>query len=339
MTEHTGVDYRGLRGLEVLAIFRGDRLKVVAEFEQRLKVEVGRSVGALKRGDERLDSRLRCAEGEGREAGINDVHTRFNGLQDGHRGHAAGVVGVKLERNVDDFFESREEIEGVVGGEESGHVLYADAVGFEVEKLPRLVDVVVEVVDGAAEDALLGDGVADRQLEVRAGVLDGGGGPFEVHTVVEGVEDSEYVYAGLGRPADEGIDHVVRVRTIPDQCLAAKEHLQGRIGNELLEGAKALPGVFAQESRRRVEGRASPDLHGVETDGVHPLGDGHHVFGAQAGCHQALMGVSERGVGDLDGSGGGHELRAVAVLTEGSGRAFKTTCCVSTDSSDGDWSL
>ena len=107
----------------------------------------------------------------------------------------------------------------------------------------------------------------------------------------------------------EGVHHVVGVGTVPDQRLAAKQHLQGCVGYELLEGAETLPGVFAEESRRRVEGRAAPDLHGVEADGVHSLGDGHHVLGAESGRHQALMGVTERGVGDLDGSGGGHEVK------------------------------
>ena len=178
----------------------------------------------------------------------------------------------------------------------------------EVEQLLRLFDVVIEVVDRPAEDALLSDGVADGQLQVRAGVLDCGGGPFEVHGVVQGIEDAEDVYARLRGTMHEGVDHVVRVRSVADQRLPAEEHLQGRVGNEFLEGAETLPGVLAEEARGGVEGRAAPDLHGVEADGVHPLGDGHHVFSAETGRHQALMSVTERGVGDLDGSGGGHMM-------------------------------
>ena len=162
MTEDAGVDDGGLGGLQVLLVLGRNGLEVVAKIKERLEVETRVSVGVLEGGDERLDCGLCRAQGQRRETGVDDVHTGFDCLEDGHRGHAARVVRVQLERYVDDFFQCRKEVEGVVGGEETRHVLYADAVGIEVEEFLRLVDVVVEVVDRTAEDALFGDGVADR---------------------------------------------------------------------------------------------------------------------------------------------------------------------------------
>ena len=273
---------------------------MVARLQELFQVEPGVPLAPCQGHDHGLYGGLGCPQGQGGQARVDHVHAGLDGLQAGHGGHAAGVVGVKLHGHVQGVLQRSDEGVGVVGREDPGHVLDADAVGVQVPEYSCPIQEVVEVVYGAAEAALAGDGVADGHLEMLARALDGGGGPGEVALVVQGVEDAEDVDARLGGVLDEGVDEVVGVVAVTDEGLAAQQHLQGRVGHEGLEGAEALPGVLGQEPGRRVEGRAAPDLHGVEAYGVHRLRDGGHVLHAEPSRHQALMGVPEGGVGYLD---------------------------------------
>ncbi len=51
-------------------------------------------VGLLHRDDQRLDGRLRGPEGKGRQAGVQHVHARLDGLEVAHGTGPRGVVGV-----------------------------------------------------------------------------------------------------------------------------------------------------------------------------------------------------------------------------------------------------
>ncbi len=145
------------------------------------------------------------------------------------------------------------------------------------------------------------DGVADGALGVAARLLDGLDRGLEVPEVVECVEDAEDVHAVLDGELAELLDDIVRVVAVADDVLAAEEHLEGRLLEALLELAKALPGVFAEEAEGGIEGRAAPDLDAVEAGVVHLRRDGEHVFGAHAGGEQALVAVAHGGVGDFYG--------------------------------------
>ena len=126
---------------------------------------------------------------------------------------------------------------------------------------------------------------------------------FEVHRVVEGVEDAEDVYARLRRSSDERVDDVVGVWTVSDEGLPPEQHLEGGIWNEALECAQAFPRVLSKKSSGGIERRAAPNFHGVEAHCVHALRDREHVVGPQAGRHEALMSVTEGSIGDLEWAG------------------------------------
>ena len=209
-------------------------------------------------------------------------------------------MGVELQRHVDRLLQRPEQLVGVVGREQAGHVLDAQAVGAEADQRPRTPDVVVEIVDRPAELALLGDRVAYRRLQVLARPLDRPRGRRDVALVVQGVEDPEHVNARVGGTLHERLDHVVGVVAVADERLAAKEHRQRRVGNQTLERAQPLPRVLGEKARGRVESGAAPNLHGVKADGAHVGRDRLHVLDAEAGRDQALVAVAEGGIGDLD---------------------------------------
>jgi len=138
-------------------------------------------------------------------------------------------------------------------------------------------------------------------------------GPLQIADVIEGVEDAEDIDAVKCRALDKLLQHVVGVVAIPDQVLAAQQHLQFRLRHRRAEGAQTFPRIFFEEPEAGIEGRAAPDLQRPESHGVQLLGDGQHVLGAHPGREQALMPVAQRDLGHqqlLPRRRGHAELRA-----------------------------
>ena len=300
MAEHLGVYHGGARTLHVLAVGGKHGLEPIPHVEEPVQVEAWVAVRAGQGDSQRLYGRLGCPERERGQAGVDNVQARLDGLQDGHGSHSAGIVRVQLERYVDRFLKSRNQRVGIVGGHQAGHVLDAYAVRAHLLEAKGLLDVVVEAVDRAAQPALFGDRVADRQLELLPALPYRFYRRLQVAFVVEGVEYAEYVDPDLRRLPHECSDNVVGVVPIANEGLAPQQHHQGCVGHEPLEAAEAVPRVFPQEPGGGVEGRPAPDLHGMEADGVHARRQRLHVRGPETRGHQALMGVPERGVGYLD---------------------------------------
>ena len=220
------------------------------------------------------------------------------------------------------LFQRRHQGVGVVRGHDAGHVLDADGVRAQGLQLAGLVQVVFQVVHLAAH-ARLGQGVADRALEVLLVLPDHLHHGQEVAEVVQGVEHPEDVHAVVAGPLHEGLDHVVGVVAVAHQVLPPQQHGQGGAGDAGAQEAQALPGIFVQEAVAGVEGRPAPDLHGVEAHLVHGRGHGQQVLGAPARGEQRLVPVAQgqvlhlHRVGRLGPAGivthGGHLHRAVTV--------------------------
>src|SRR5699024_9845751 len=106
---------------------------------------------------------------------------------------------------------------------------------------------------------------------------------------VEGVEDAEDVYAGLGALLYEGVDEVVRVAGVADEVAPAHEHLEGDVRYLLAQHDEALPGGLVEEAVGGVEGGAAPHFEGeaVGEEIRRTLGALDHVAGAHAGGEQA----------------------------------------------------
>src|SRR5665648_237883 len=163
--QHPGVDLGHLGGVQQVPVLHRHLLQVVADLDQARQVHVGFPVSLLHRHDERLNGRLRGPQRKGRQAGVQHVHARLDGLQVAHGARARGVVGVELHRDLDGLLHPLDDGVGVIGGAHPGHVLQNHRVGPHVLALLGKVDVVVQVEDGPAH-APLGQRVAHRRLEV-----------------------------------------------------------------------------------------------------------------------------------------------------------------------------
>ena len=126
------------------------------------------------------------------------------------------------------------------------------------------------------------------------GVLHGLHRGLEVGQVIERIKDPENIHAVLGRMFHKRLHDIVRIVGVTHRVGAAEEHLKTDVRHGLAQLAQALPRILAQETHRRVEGRATPHLEAEQArrtarDGV---GGVEHVLGAHACGKQALVRVA-----------------------------------------------
>ena len=264
------------------------------------QVQAGVSFGALEGHDQGFNGRLRRPHGIGGKTGVGYVQAGLCRLEKGHGGHAAGVVGMQLDGDADGLFDGLHQVKGVVGGKQSGHVLDAEGIGSHLLQDLGLLDEVVQVEDRPAH-VRFRNRVADTGLEVLPFVLDGLHGRLKVALVVDGVKDPENVYPLIGGMVDKGRYHVVRVVPVSHQVLPAQEHLEWRVWHQPLQDAHPFPRVFAQEAGGYVKRGASPYLSRPEPRLVYVCSNRLHLRGAHSSGRQALMGVTQSGVRDLQG--------------------------------------
>ena len=165
----------------------------------------------------------------------------------------------------------------------------------QVLELLRVREVAVERVDRT-------HGIADRTLEVGAGVLHGACSGLDVPDVVERIEHTEDIDTVAVRRLHEPVDDLVGVVPVADKVLAAQKHLQRRAGTVLLDDAQTVPRVLVEEAQRRVERRPTPDLERPVADRVHLRQDRQHVAEFHTRRPERLMGVAKRGIRDPDRS-------------------------------------
>ena len=199
-------------------------LKLVAKIEEHIQVNARVAIRAAQCDCDWFNRRLRRPESERREAYVQNVQARLHRFERGHGGHATGVVRVELEGQVYLGLYGGHELVGVIGSEQTAHVLDADAVGAHVAEAARFGQIVFQVVNASAHPTTFADGVADGKLEMFSGVLYRRGRSFQVGFVVEGVEHAEDVNAVLGGAFDELIHNVVGVVAVSDEGLPAQQH-------------------------------------------------------------------------------------------------------------------
>jgi hypothetical protein len=219
-------------------------------------------------------------------------------------------VAVQVDGHFEGCLEGLDQLVGIVGGDQAGHVLDADAVGAHGFELLGLVDKIVQVVDLAPQTGF-GQGVADAALEMHAVFLDLRNDGLEVAVVVQGVEGAEDVHAVFTGAVHEGIGHIVGVVAVAHQVLGPQEHGKGGFLEIALQGPDALPGIFVQEAVHGVEGGSAPGFHRPEADFVHGFSNGNHVFSPPAGGEQRLVAVAQGQVHHLDGVGRRRSIRGV----------------------------
>ena len=81
--------------------------------------------------------------------------------------------------------------------------------------------------------------------------------------------------------------------------LAAQKHLELRPGHDGLDPAQPFPRIFLEIPHADVEGRAAPDLHGIEATVVERRTQRQQVVGRDPCGQLALLAVTRREIGDL----------------------------------------
>ena len=174
------------------------------------------------------------------------------------------------------------------------HVLDAQRVAAHLHQALRQVDVSLHGMQGTHR-------VADGALGMLAVAAHGLDRVRDVAQVVQRIEDAEHVHAVLSRLVDEAVDDLVLVVPVAQQVLAAQQHLQLRMGHQLAEAAQALPRVFVEEADAGIEGGAAPAFHRPIARGVDVGAGRHHVLEGHARGQQALVGIAQGELGDVDG--------------------------------------
>ena len=153
---------------------------------------------------------------------------------------------------------------GVLGREDPRHVLYADGAHAHALHLPGHLHILVQRVDGTG-------GV---------GYGAGGHGPalhrlfychLKVVQVVQGVKNTDDVYAVFHGGTDKTPHHIIAVVLVAQNVLPSQQHLQLGIGHLGPYLTQTLPGVLVEKAQAHVEGGSAPALHRVEAGLVHLL--------------------------------------------------------------------
>ena len=157
-----------------------------------------------------------------------------------------------------------DEVVGLLGGENTRHVLDANGAYAHLRHLLAHLNVLVERVNGAC-------GVGDGAGGLSAGLHGLLYRDLEVVNIVERVENTDDINAVFYRAAHEAAHHVVAVMLVAEDVLSAQQHLELGIGHMRLYLAQSLPRVLVEKAQAHVEGCAAPALYGVEAGLVHRL--------------------------------------------------------------------
>ena len=219
---------------------------------------------------------------------IHAVRPRFDRLHQAHQRDSRRRMHVNVNADVlpAGFLDALHDVEGRLRLEQRRHVLDADRIAAQVEKLLRHFHEVAGRVQRAHR-------VADRSLRVLARTPHGRDRAPQIPYVVQRVEHAENVHPVLRRLVHETVHHRILVVAIPQQVLAAQQHLQPAVRQQLAELPQPLPGILVQEAYAGVERRASPTLHRPVPRLVDIRAGGNHVFHSHPRRHQALVGVAK----------------------------------------------
>ncbi len=188
---------------------------------------------------------------------------------------------------------------GLVGNKQAGHILDADGVGAHVLDIFCNVHPVLLVISGT-------DGIGQSDLGVAALFLAGLDGSLKVAKVVEAVKDTDDVDAVGNGFLYEIFDDIISVVAVSQQVLAAEQHLQFGLLEAGFQLAKAVPRIFLEEAEAGIKCSAAPALNSVVADLIHLVDDGKHDLGGHAGRDQGLVRVAQDGLCDLDRLGCNH---------------------------------
>mmetsp|Transcript_5186 Transcript_5186/g.20130 ORF Transcript_5186/g.20130 Transcript_5186/m.20130 type:complete len:237 (-) Transcript_5186:1805-2515(-) len=152
--------------------------------------------------------------------------------------------------------------------QQTSHVLHGEHINTVLNELGREVDIIVQRIFSLLRIAHV-TSVANCRFNDAVGVAHGVDAKHEVIFVVERVKNAENIDTRLARLVHEALHDVVRVRSITDRVGAAKKHLKWDVWHLLTKKLESPPRILLQESKRDVEGGATPHLKRIRaTEGA-----------------------------------------------------------------------
>ena len=134
---------------------------------------------------------------------------------------------------------------------------------------------------------------------VEARVVDALAGPLEVVHVVQGVEVADRTHAMLLEHLSMELDHVRALRLETDDVHAAAEGLEVRLRRRLAELVHHVERILLAVEVAALEARAAARLEPPHAGGIRLLHAREEVLGENAGAHDGLEAVTERGEHEL----------------------------------------
>ena len=180
------------------------------------------------------------------------------------------------------------------GQQQVCHILDANDIRAHLLQFLGQLDEIILVVDG-------GNGVRQGGFHNTAVLLRGADGLLQIAHIVERVENADDVDAVFDGLAAESIHYIVGIVLIAEDVLPAEEHLQLGVGQGLAQLAQALPRVFLQKAHTRIKGSAAPAFQRPIADRVQHLAGGQHVLHPHPGGCLRLVGVTQDGIGNIQG--------------------------------------
>src|SRR5690554_1602679 len=286
--------------------------EVSGNFFQQVQVQAGVTVSTFQNGHNCLGGRVAVGHTHGGDGRVHVINTGFRSLDGGGGRHASGGVALHVDRDIQFFLQTTDQLIRYVRLENARHVFDRDGISTHIGDFFRQLN---PHVDGVHRTGGIGDGT----LGMLAGFTNRLDDAVHVARVVHRVKDTEHVNAIFGGTLTETINHIIRVMAIAQQVLTTQQHLLLGVGHGFFQLADALPWVFAQVTDTGIKGSTTPGFQRPETDFVEFLGNGQHVIKPHTGGKQGLVGVTQNYVRNPQRFLG--ISHRVSLLLKGSNRA------------------
>jgi hypothetical protein len=294
-----------------LVLLAGDRLETLGHFPDGIEIDCHIVAAPAQVGGDPLCRRMRDAVGQRRSRGVDDVDAVRDGLQNDVGCKPRVAMRMELQRPIaEHILDGRHERRNALGRQQAARILQEDRVDVERNELAPLADVVRVRVDGAVrEDQATGD--------VEAMALCRADRDLQVADVVERIVGRMVAHPVCGEALSGELDDVVGEELEGEQALPARVDDERRFRDPGRQQPHPLPRVLAQIANANIEHRAAHEVDGLEARPVEARGDVAHHRRRHARGPQALVGVAQGDVDELDRAGRGHDWGCLRPMTSG----------------------
>ena len=234
-------------------VFLANLTEMAGGLVQQLKVEAGFTAGIMQRSYQRFGRWMAGTARERRQRGIDMIHAGLQCSPLAHRRHARSGMGVQKHRQFEVLLQAADQLGGHRWRQQARHILDSDTVSAHICHGLGLSQEGFHIVHRA-------DRVAQRTLGMLARLLHGFNAGFQITDVVQRIENAEHIDAVFRGLFNKRLHHIVAVVAVPEQVLAAQQHLQAGVGQSLTQGTQALPWVFLQKPHTGIKRGAAPAL-------------------------------------------------------------------------------